>query len=262
MNYTTIKYEKSQNGIARITIDREDVRNVLNITVRQEIKTAIQAIDKDKEVRVLVITGAGDKAFIAGADVNIFNGKSPLEMEEFTRDVGQQLFSDIEKLRVPVIAMINGYCFGAGLELAMCCDIRIASENAKFGQPEINVGFMPGGGATQRLPKLVGVGRAKILIYTGKIIDAAEAERIGLVDMLVPQDELEDKVMELAENILGKSPLFIEYAKRTINKGMYTDLTSGLDYEKSNFALCFASEDCKEGISAFIEKRPAQFKGR
>jgi enoyl-CoA hydratase len=158
--------------------------------------------------------------------------------------------------------MINGYCLGGGCELAMSCDIRIASENAKFGHPEINIGLFPGGGGTQRLPRLVGWGRAKELIYTGKIIDAVEAEKIGLINKVVPSEKLEYTVNELAKNIASKSPIIISLAKRTINRGMYTDLATGLAYERSNFSLCFATEDYTEGINAFLEKREPKFRGK
>jgi enoyl-CoA hydratase len=158
--------------------------------------------------------------------------------------------------------MINGFCLGGGCEIAMCCDIRIASETAKIGQPEVNIGIFPGGGGTQRLPRLIGWGRAKELLYTGRIIDATEAERIGLVDKVVPPTELETAVMELARNIASKSPVIIRLLKKTINKGMYSNLLDGLSYEKSTFSLCFATEDHTEGIAAFLEKRSPQFKGK
>ena len=172
------------------------------------------------------------------------------------------LFADIENARVPFIAMISGYCLGGGCELAMCCDIRIASENARFGQPEINIGIFPGAGGTQRLPRLIGWGRAKELVYTGKMIDAGEAERVGLVNRVVPQDQLEETVNELAETIASKSPVTISLIKKTMNRGMYSDLAAGLDCEKTNFCLCFTTEDHLEGINAFLEKRPPEFKGK
>ncbi len=251
-----------EKGIARIIINRPEVRNALNKAVRQELKNAIEDIENDKDIRVAIITGAEDKAFISGADINEFKEATPIMMEKLASTLGQQLFTDIENLRVPVIAMINGFCLGGGLELALCCDIRIASENAKFGQPEINIGIFPGGGGTQRLPRLIGWGKAKELIYTGKIIDAIEAERIGLVDRVVPQDRLEEEVEQLANTIAGKSPLVIELVKKVINRGMHTDLTAGLAHEKVNFALCFATEDHTEGITAFLAKRKPEFKGR
>ncbi len=263
MELKYIKYDKEEEkGIAKITIDRAEVRNALNRATRQEIKAVIEEIEADENIRVAIITGAGDKAFISGADINEFVKTTPIQAEEIASTIGQKLFTDIENLRVPVIAMINGFCLGGGMEVAMCCDIRIASENARFGQPEINIGIFPGGGGTQRLPRLIGWGKAKELIYTGRIIDAAEAEKIGLVDRVVPHDALEEEVKQLAETIASKSSLIMKLTKEAINRGMYTDLAAGLDYEKANFALCFATEDHNEGIAAFLEKRKPEFKGR
>ncbi len=256
-----IIYER-EKGIVKVTINRPEVRNALNMAVRQELKEVVAEIDKDKDIRVVIITGAGDRAFISGADITEFREATPMMIEDYVSTLGQQLYTDIENIRVPVIAMINGFCLGGGLELAMCCDIRIASENAKFGQLEINVGLFPGGGGTQRLPRLIGWGRAKELIYTGKIIDAAEAERLGLVDKVVPPERLEEEVNKLAKTIASKSPLIVKLAKKVINRGMYTDLAAGLAYEKANFALCFASEDHTEGITAFLEQRKPELKDR
>jgi len=262
MDYEQIIYQKDKKGIVTITINRPEVRNALNRVVRQDLRKAIAEIQKDKDVRVVIITGAEDKAFIAGADVSILKSQSPFSIEEFTSTLSQQLYSDIESLPIPVISMINGYCLGGGLELAMCCDIRIAAENAKFGQPEINIGIFPGGGGTQRLPRIVGWGKAKELMYTGDIIDSTEAEKWGLVNEVVALDKLGEKARQIAEKIASKSPLIIKLIKKIINAGMYTDLKAGLLYEKANFSLCFASEDTNEGVSAFLEKRKPKFKGR
>ena len=251
-----------KNGIARIVVNRAEMRNALNRDTRLGIKKAIQDIQEDKEIRVAIITGAGDKAFISGADITELKDATPMDMEELGSTLSQQLYSDIENLRVPVIAMINGFCLGGGCELSMACDIRIASENAKFGQPEILIGVMPGGGGTQRLPRLIGWGRAKELLYTGEIIDAAEAERIGLVNKVVPKDKLEEIVNQLAETIASKSSLIISVIKKTVNRGMYTDLAAGLSYEKSNISLCFSTEDHTEGLTAFLGKRKPEFKGK
>jgi len=261
MEFKNILYTK-EKGIAKIIINRPEVRNALNQATRWEIREVVEDIKKDKNVRVVIFTGAGDKAFVAGADITEFKGATPTIMEERAATTGQGLFNDIESLPMPVIAMVNGFCLGGGCELAMACDIRIASENARFGQPEISVGIIPGAGGTQRLPRLVGWGRAKELIYTGRIIDAAEAERIGLVDKMVPADKLEETVNQLAETIVGKSPLIVNIAKKTINRGMYTDLAAGLSYERSNLAFCFSTEDQKEGAAAFLEKRKPEFKGK
>jgi Enoyl-CoA hydratase/carnithine racemase len=261
MEYKNIIYNK-EKGIARITVNRPEVRNALDGPTRAELRAVTRDIDQDKDIRVAIITGAGDKAFISGADISAVRKMTPPEMEDFASTLGSQLYLEIENLRVPIIAMINGFCLGGGCELAMSCDIRIASEKAKFGQPEINIGIMPGGGGTQRLPRLIGWGRAKELVYTGKIIDAAEAERLGLVDKVVPADKLEETAVGLAQDIANKSPLIMRLIKKTMNRGMYTDLLAALSYEKSNLALCFASEDSKEGITAFLEKRKPEFKGK
>jgi enoyl-CoA hydratase len=262
MELELVSYVKDEKGIARVTINRPEVRNALNRAVRRDLRAVAQEVERDREVHVLIIAGAGDKAFISGADLVEFKDATPLEIEQFASSLGAQLFTDIENLRVPVIAMINGFCLGGGLEVAMCCDIRVASANARFGHTEVNVGLFPGGGGTQRLARLVGWGKAKEMIYTGRIIDAAEAERIGLVDKVVPPESLETEVKQLAETIASKSPLIVGLAKKIINRGMYTDLVAGLSYEKANFALLFASEDHAEGIKAFLEKRPPQFKGK
>lgn len=263
MEFRNIIYDRDEEkGVARITINRPEVRNALNRGVRQELKAVVEEIQNDKDTRVVILTGAGDKAFISGADIRELKEATPMTVTEFAASLGQALYTAIDNLRMPVIAMINGFCLGGGLEIAMCCDIRIASDNAKFGQPEINIGIIPGGGGTQRLPRLIGWGKAKEMIYTGRIIDAAEAERIGLVDRVVPQDRLEGEVRQLVETIASKSPLIISLAKKAINRGMYTDLAAGLACEVANFALCFATEDHLEGITAFLEKRKPEFKGR
>ncbi len=258
-----IIYTKDINRkIATITINRPQVRNALNKAARREFRTALEDIKKDKDVRVIIITGSGDKAFMSGMDITELELATPVEIEEFVSTLGQSLYYDLENLEIPIIGMINGYCLAGGCELAMVCDIRIASEKAKFGLPEINIGIIPGGGATVRLPRLVGSGKAKEMMYTGKIIDAEEAERIGLVDRVLPHDKLKEAVYELAANIALKSPLIIKYLKQAITRGMYSDFASGLAYEKGQFALCFATEDHKEGIEAFLSKRKAEFKGR
>lgn len=261
MNSTPVIVSK-ENGVVRITVNRPESRNALNGVTRQAIKDAVENVRKDKSARVLIITGAGDKAFIAGADLNELKELNPVTADEFASTLGQQLYTDIESLEIPVVAMINGFCLGAGCEISMCCDIRIASENARFGQPELNVGIIPGGGGTQRLPRLIGWGRAKEMIYTGRIIDAVEAEKIGLVDRVVPPDKLESTVKEIVDNIMSKSPLIIKLAKKSINRGMYTDLAAGLSYERATLAMCFATRDQKEGMGAFLEKRKPVFKGQ
>jgi len=263
MEYTNLIYKYDEtSGIARLSINRPQVKNALNKSTRKEIRTIVDSLKNDYSVKVLIITGAGQDSFVSGADVLDFKDAKPIDIEEYASTLGQQLFTDIENLPMPVIAMINGYCFGGGCELAMSCDIRIASDNSKFGQLEINLGFIPGAGGTQRLPRLVGVGRAKEMMYTGRIVNAAEAEKIGLIDRLVPQDKLEEEVNKLAGTIASKSQLIIRLLKKTINLGMNSDMRSSLAYEKGNFALCFGTEDVIEGIDAFFSKRKPQFKGK
>jgi enoyl-CoA hydratase len=263
MEFEKIIYTKDKGRkTAKITINRPEVRNALNKAARREIRIAIEDVKKDQDVRVLIITGAGDKAFMSGMDITELATASPVEIEEFVSTLGQQLYQDLESLDIPLIAMINGYCLAGGGELALACDIRIASERAKFGFPEINVGIFPGGGATQRLPRLIGAGWAKELMYTGRMIDAAEALRIGFVNRVVPHDKLEETVNEIAEAIVSKSPIIIKYLKKAITRGMYTDLAAGLAFEKTQWALCFATEDHNEGIRAFLNKGKPQFKGK
>jgi enoyl-CoA hydratase len=263
MEFQNIIYTKDgDKKTAKITINRPEVRNALNRAARREIWIAMEDLEKDENVRVLIITGVGDKAFISGMDITELTTATPVEIEEFVCTLGQQLYQDLENLDIPLIAMINGYCLAGGGELAMACDIRIASEKAKFGFPEINVGIFPGGGATQRLPRLIGVGKAKELMYNGMMIDAVEAERIGFVNRVVPHDKPEETVDQIAEAIVNKSPIIIKYLKKATTRGMYTDLAASLAFEKTQWALCFATEDHHEGISAFLQKRKPEFKGK
>jgi len=254
-------YQKEEN-IATITINRPDKRNALNRGTRRELRSILEDVVADKSLRVLIITGAGDKSFISGSDISELKELSPLGMQEFMATLGQQLYTDFENLDIPVIAMINGFALGAGLELAMACDLRIASENARFGQPEVLLGIIPGGGGTQRLPRLVGMTKAKELIYTGDLIDVREAERIGLVNKVVPLDKLEETTKELARKIASKSPVTIKIAKAAMNKGIQATLDIGLAYEAAAECLCFTSEDHMEGFNAFLEKRAAKFQGK
>lgn len=263
MKYDNLIYEFDEiSGIARLTIHRPQVKNALNKSTRKEIRMIVDRLKNDDAVKVLIITGAGEDSFVSGADVREFKDAKPIDIEAYASTLGQQLLCDIENLPIPVIAKINGYCFGGGCELAMACDIRIASDNAKFGQLEINLGLIPGAGGTQRLPRLVGVGRAKEIMFTGRILDAAEAEKIGLIDKLVSQNKLEETVDKIARTMAAKSPVILRLLKKTINSGMNTDLQSGLAIEKGNFGLCFATEDIGEGIDAFLSKRKPEFKGR
>ena len=261
MNLKCTIYQK-ENGIATITINRPDRRNALNREARKELRSILEDVTADKSIRVVIITGAGDRSFISGSDINELRELSPLEMQEFMSTLGQQLYTDFEKLDIPVIAMINGSALGAGLELAMACDIRIASENARFGQPEVLLGIIPGGEGTQRLPRLVGMTKAKELVYTGDLIDAREAERIGLLNKVVPLDKLEETTKELASKIASKSPVTIKMAKMAMNKGIQAPLDIALAYEAAAECLCFTTEDHREGFDAFLEKREAKFKGK
>lgn len=258
-SYETLIVERRER-VAVITINRPEKRNALNIQTREEGARALEELREDESVRVVVFTGAGDKAFIAGADIAEFAGRTA----NTQRDVmlGRSLFTAIDSFPKPVIAMINGYCLGGGCELALACDLRIASETASFGQPEINLGIIPGGGGTQRLTRLVGEGKAMELILTGDIIDARAAYGFGLVNMVVPAADLESKTMELAMRIAEKSPIALRMAKEAVKIASRSNLDEGLRREVDLFALCFASEDKDEGVSAFLEKRKPVFKGR
>lgn len=251
---------KRRERVAIITINRPDKRNALNIKTREEGAALLEKLSTDDRVRVVVFTGAGDKAFIAGADIAEFAGRTA----SMQRDVmtGRSLFTAIDNFPKPVIAMINGYCLGGGCELALSCDVRIASENASFGQPEINLGIIPGGGGTQRLTRLVGEGKAMELILTGEIIDARTAFSIGLVNHVVPSDQLEAKTLEIASRIAEKGPIALRMAKEAVKLASRSNLDEGLRREVDLFALCFATEDKDEGVQAFLEKRKPEFKGR
>jgi enoyl-CoA hydratase len=257
--YETLLVERRER-VAVITINRPDKRNALNIKTRAEGAAALDELRADDSVRVVVITGAGDKAFIAGADIGEFAGRTAVTQ----RDVmtGRSLFTAIDTFPKPVIAMVNGYCLGGGCELAMACDLRIASERASFGQPEINLGIIPGGGGTQRLTHLVGEGKAMELILTGEIINAQAAYAIGLVNMVVPHEELAAKTLELANRIAEKSPIALRLAKEAVKTAARSTLDEGLRREIDLFALCFSSADKDEGVKAFLEKRKPEFKGR
>jgi len=252
--------EKSE-GIATITINRPEVRNALNEETVAELFTRFEDAEKDENIRVIVITGAGDRAFCSGLDLNIIKGVSPVKGTENSR-IGQHLCNRIEALGKPVIAAINGFALGGGTELAMACDIRIASENAQLGQTEINLGLIPGWGGTQRLPRFVGKGIAKEMIFTGKRIDAKTAERLGLVNAVVPADQLMAKVKELALELASKPPIAIRLLKALINNSTETHPDIGLWQEAEAFGLVTSTEDFNEGVTAFLEKRKPQYKGK
>lgn len=257
--YETLLVERRER-VAIITINRPDKRNALNIKTREEGAALLEDLRNDESVGVVIFTGAGDKAFIAGADIGEFAGRTAM----MQRDVmtARSLFTAIDTFPKPVIAMINGYCLGGGCELALACDIRIASETASFGQPEINLGIIPGGGGTQRLTRLVGEGRAMELILSGEIVDAKTAYEIGLVNHVFPADQLQAKTMEIANRIAAKSPLALGLAKEAVKLASRSNLDDGLRREVDLFALCFSTEDKDEGVSAFLEKRKPVWKGK
>jgi enoyl-CoA hydratase len=255
----TILVEK-EGRVAILTVNRPDKMNALNQQVRDEMLQLLAEIEKDDSVGVVVITGAGEKAFIAGADIGEFAGRTPFDQREAM--ASPRIFDAMAVFPKPVIAMINGFCLGGGCELSMSCDIRIASEKARFGQPEINLGLIPGGGGTQRLPRLVGLGHAMRLILSGDMIPAAEAREIGLVDLVVPAGELRAKTLELAAKIASKSPLTVKVAKESLRASEKLAIEDGLAYERDLFCLCFSTRDKEEGVKAFLEKRPAQWTGR
>jgi enoyl-CoA hydratase len=246
-------------GIATITIDRQEVRNALNGEVMGELRAALDEFRDDGSVGVVVFTGAGEKAFAAGADIAELRERTALDALSSGL---QKLFDEIEGYEKPTIAAVNGYALGGGCELAMACDIRIAAENAKFGQPEVNLSIIPGAGGTQRLSRLVGKGKATELILTGEVIDAEEAHRIGLVSKVVPQEELKGAAGEMAGAILKKGPLAIRLAKIAVSRGAETDQDTGMLIERLAQAVLFDSEDKREGTTAFLEKREPDFRGR
>ncbi|MBU5313321.1 short-chain-enoyl-CoA hydratase [Tissierella carlieri] len=257
MSWSNLLFKKEGN-IGILSINRPDALNALNSIVLDELNEAIDVINNDEDVHVIILTGEG-RAFVAGADIGEMKNMNPIEARAFA-EKGLSLFRKIELLEKPVIAAINGFALGGGCELSMSCDIRIASEKAKFGQPEVGLGITPGFAGTQRLSRLVGIGRAKELIFTCDIISAEEAYRIGLVNKVVSGQELMTSAIEMANKILSKSQLAIRYANAAINRGIETDLDTGMAIEKDLFGLCFATEDQKEGMGAFLEKRTPNYK--
>jgi enoyl-CoA hydratase len=260
MNFANLLVE-THDRIATVTVNRPKVLNALDEATLKELDRAFASFATDPEVKVVILTGAGEKAFVAGGDIAVMQPLGPVAARDFAR-MAQKILDRIENSPKPVIAAVNGYALGGGCELAMACDLRIASESARLGQPEINLGIIPGWAGTQRLSRLVGKGRAKELLFTGEMIDAREAWRIGLVNRVVPATELMAATRELAGKIAGKGGLALSLAKEAVNRGLEIDLERANASEADLFGLCFATEDQKEGMLAFLEKRAAVFRDR
>jgi enoyl-CoA hydratase len=259
-NYNNLIYEKT-GDIGIITINRPKALNALNTETLNELDLVMTSIAKDTMVKAVIICGSGDKAFVAGADITAMQTMSAMEARNFAK-LGQMIFNKVENLPQPVIAAINGFALGGGCELAMACDIRITTEKAKFGQPEVMLGVTPGFAGTQRLPRLVGKGIAKELLFVGDQINATEAYRLGLVNKIVPVELLMETAMAMAEKIASRAPVAVQLCKAAVNEGLDMDLESSIAYEAEIFALCFATVDQKEGMQAFVEKRKANFFGK
>ncbi len=260
LGLTNVLYEK-KGTIAYVTVNRPKVLNALNTPTWKDLRTAFEDARDDAAVRGVILTGAGDKAFIAGADISELAHVAAFEAEQSSR-FGQEVLDLIENLGKPVVAAINGFALGGGCETAMACTIRIAVDTAKFGQPEVKLGLLPGGGGTQRMPRLIGKGRALQLILSGEMISAQEAYRIGLVNEIVPTAELITHAEAILKVIASNAPIAVKFALEAANKGMETSQGEGLLLEASYFGLCAATEDKKEGTTAFLEKRAPQFRGR
>jgi enoyl-CoA hydratase len=260
VEYTNLLLQIQEN-IALLTINRPKALNALNSDTLSEISSVLDELGNNSEVKAVIITGSGDKAFIAGADISQMKDFSPLKGRRFAQ-LGQATFRKLELLPQPVIAAINGFALGGGCELAMACDIRLASENAKFGQPEVTLGLTAGFGGTQRLPRLVGTGLASELLFTGDIIDAQEAYRIGLVNRVYSLETLLEEAKKLAKRIAGRAPVAVQLTKTAIQRGVNLDLDSAQAYEAEVFGLTFSTADQTEGCTAFVEKRKPTFEGR
>ncbi|MDW5298552.1 MAG: short-chain-enoyl-CoA hydratase [Sedimentibacter sp.] len=257
MKLENLLVEKN-DGICTVTINSPQTLNALNAEILKELEFVFDQINDDNEVSIVVLTGEG-KAFVAGADISYMKDLDATQAKKFGED-GARLFRKIETLKKVVIAAVNGFALGGGCELSMACDMRIASTKAKFGQPEVGLGIIPGFSGTQRLPRLVGMGKAKELIFTGGHIDADEAYRIGLVNKVTEKENLMEETYKIADKIKSNSRIAVKYAKEVMNRGIETDIETGIAYESNIFGLCFASEDQKEGMTAFIEKRHPKFK--
>jgi enoyl-CoA hydratase/carnithine racemase len=260
MSFENVLLSK-KNSIAYVTVNRPKVLNALNMATMEELRSAFTDIKNDREIRVAILTGSGEKAFIAGADIAELAEHDALSGKEYTHR-GQSVLDLIEHLGKPVIACINGFALGGGCEMALACTMRLASENAKLGQPEVKLGIIPGYGGSQRLPRLVGKGMAMQLVLTGEMISAQEAHRIGLVNEVTAAASLIPRAEAIAQKIIANAPLAIQYAMEAVNQGMEMTLAEGLYLEATLFGMCCATEDKKEGTGAFLEKRAAQFKGK
>ena len=260
MTYENILLEK-KNSIAYVTVNRPKVLNALNGATIEELRNAFHELKHDASIRVVILTGAGEKAFVAGADIGELAQRDPVSGKEFAHR-GQNVFNLIENLGKPVIACVNGFALGGGCELALACTMRLASENAMFGQPEVKLGILPGYGGTQRLPRLVGKGLAMQMVLAGEMMTAQEAHRIGLVNEVTAAAELIPRAEAIAAKMIANAPLAVQYAMEAVNKGMEMTLAEGMFIEATLFGVCCATEDKKEGTTAFLEKRPAAFKGK
>jgi enoyl-CoA hydratase len=260
MAFKFILYEKDE-AVATITLNRPETLNAFSREVVEEVLQALEDVENDENVRVVVLTGAGEKAFSAGADIKAMIGMNALRARDLSL-MGEKLCLALENLEKPVVAALNGYALGGGLEVAMACDLRIASENARMGQTEINIGLIPGWGGTQRLTRLIGRTKAKELVFTGRMIDAKTAEQLGIVNMVVPADKFRETVRQFALDLAAKAPVAIKVAKELINKGADIGLHSALALEREGFGVVASTEDLQEGVKAFTEKRKPAFKGK
>lgn len=260
MTFKLIIYEKSE-GVATITLNRPEAMNAISKEVVQEVIQALGDAKDDESIRVVILTGAGEKAFSAGADIKAMIGMNALRARELSL-MGEKLCLAFENFEKPVIAALNGYALGGGLEVAMACDLRIASENARMGQTEVNIGLIPGWGGTQRLTRLIGATKAKELVFTGRMIDAKTAEQLGILNMVIPADKFKETVMQFAMDLAAKPPVAIKVAKSLINKGADIGLDSALALEREGFSVVASTKDLQEGVKAFTEKRKPLFRGK